>query len=869
MPKPRKSTLTSDFTFFLYLKQFYQEKRGTIRRQYKGLTKIFLDYNDPDKGQAYLRRPQFEALEMYVFLKEGLNHQTVREIFQQWYQKEGVFEGREGFGIRDGHAQLQIFNQIDENTAAFDEIMAFLEKFQQAYPNYIFALTMGLGKTILMGTCIFYEFLLANKFPKDERFCHNALVFAPDKTVLQSLREIMTFDKSLVVPPAYVNWLDTHLKFHFMDQSGASLNTTDRDSFNVVISNTQKIILKKKQKEKGASSQLFDDSGYSFQAKSTRLTDLGADFYDDEVKDEADLQANQRFHKLLRLPQLGIYVDEAHHAFGNKLAQDMGLKQNKTSLRLTINELAAHLKEAGTRVVGCFNYTGTPYVGKTLLPEVVYAYGLKDAIDQRYLKQVRISAYENPKSEDFIREVVHKFWEEQGEQRYEGMLPKLALFAATIEELTDELRPALEAVLADMGIPTTKILVNVGDTKLTSNDDLREFQRLDSPQSEKQFILLVNKGKEGWNCRSLFGVGLHRKPKSKVFVLQAAMRCLRQIGETQPTARVFLSEENKKILDAELESNFRISINDLSSAGDDREEFQVRVLPPPRKVKLHRVRKLFRQREKQVQDGIDLQLDQIDPERYQFKVVETDIRNLGNVLFEEDLTYRRKQRSYSALTLVSEVARYLNLSPLRIEALLRSSQQGVDDILAVVNAHNEVLYDWVIPRLFGELFEIREYDDKEEYEVELVKEPPQGYYTIKGTPEMMLSVEDETMVEYKARSFHLDRYLFDSQPELQFFRKALSQPDIKQVYFTGMLTHGQSDFYVRYIDPESQILRTYYPDFLIEKEDGRFIIVEVKGDHQVDDSVVVAKQIYAQQMAAASQMEYRLIKGSEAGHTHI
>ena len=36
----------------------------------------------------------------------------------------------------------------------------------RSYPNYIFALPMGTGKTILMATCIFYEFLLANKFPK-------------------------------------------------------------------------------------------------------------------------------------------------------------------------------------------------------------------------------------------------------------------------------------------------------------------------------------------------------------------------------------------------------------------------------------------------------------------------------------------------------------------------------------------------------------------------------------------------------------------------------------------------------------------------------------------------------------------------------
>ena len=62
----------------------------------------------------------------------------------------------------------------------------------------LFALTMGLGKTVLMATCIFYEFLLANKYPKDKRFCHNALVFAPDKTVLESLREIQTFNKALL-----------------------------------------------------------------------------------------------------------------------------------------------------------------------------------------------------------------------------------------------------------------------------------------------------------------------------------------------------------------------------------------------------------------------------------------------------------------------------------------------------------------------------------------------------------------------------------------------------------------------------------------------------------------------------------------------
>ena len=64
-----------------------------------------------------------------------------------------------------------------------------------------------------------------------------------------------------------------------------------------------------------------------------------------------------------------------------------------TSLRLTIDELARSLKRARTHVVACYNYTGTPYAGNQVLPEVVYAYGLQEAIDAAYLKKVRIHGY--------------------------------------------------------------------------------------------------------------------------------------------------------------------------------------------------------------------------------------------------------------------------------------------------------------------------------------------------------------------------------------------------------------------------------------------------------------------------------------------
>lgn len=78
-----------------------------------------------------------------------------------------------------------------------------------------------------------------------------------------------------------------------------------------------------------------------------------------------------------------------------------------------------------------------------------------------------------------------------------------------------------------------------------------------------------------------------------------------------------------------------------------------------------------------------------------------------------------------------------------------------------------------------------------------------------------------------------------------------------------MLTHGQSDFMIHYIDPDTRALRSYYPDFLAESSDGKYSIYEVKADYMVDDRVVLAKAEYAGKMALASGMTYTIVKQSE------
>ncbi len=878
-----------NFAFFRFLWRFYQDNRGAIRQNYKELTRKFLDFNNPEKNpKAFLRQPQFEALETYIFLKEFLVNAKVEEIFKAWYERSGKFEGRK-FGSFLGTAGQEMFEfgESDElELTSYKVLFDKMRKNSRVYPNYIFALTMGTGKTILMATCIFYEFLLGNKFEKDARYCHNALVFAPDKTVLHSLKEIESFDLTRVVPPEYVNFLTTHLRYHYLEEAGTSLDTLDRSRFNIIVSNTQKIILRRQHKERTSVDKLFGATGETLSTNAVYAD--AADLYNfDQPEEEGELTTNQRFEKLRRLEQLGIYVDEAHHAFGKALAKDMGVgaKETDTSLRTTIDILAASLNAAGTRVVACYNYTGTPYVGREVLPEVVYAYGLKEAIEKAYLKKVVLHGYGNTRTDEFVDIAIEAFLKESGELRPEGLVPKLAFFAATIDELTGELKPAVERALLKHGIPTSRILVNVGDDKLTTNDDIREFNRLDTNGSEKQFILLVNKGREGWNCRSLFGVGLFREPKSKVFVLQATMRCLRAIGEAQHTGHVFLSDDNLNTLNEELQQNFRISADELQKSASDKERVEIRVVEPPFKIKLVRVRKQYQMREKQLIPGLELVPERADREVWnalieKYRLIETQQEGLtaadaarasGSRTF--DLTARREKRTFSPMTLVAEVSRYLNLRPLNVEEFLGATKEGIGELVAMTNEFNELLYDEIIPRLFRQIYDLDESQQTEEHEVDLIKLPPNGFYEVTAAKDKIVRMGDAQIKdEERAKSFHLDTYCFDSGSENWLFWDLLREQRVKKIYFTGMLTHGQSDFFIQYIDPDSRTVRSYYPDFIFQREepDGslKYVIVEVKADNQIEDAVVQAKKDFAQQIAVASGMEYRIIKSTDADKRH-
>ena len=135
------------------------------------------------------------------------------------------------------------------------------------------------------------------------------------------------------------------------------------------------------------------------------------------------------------------------------------------------------------------------------------------------------------------------------------MRPKLGSLPRLLTNSPERLRSAVEKALSKRNIPDSRILVNVGDAA-TTNDDIREFNRLDTEASRKQFILLVNKGREGWNCRYLFGVWSISRTKIERFSC-FKLRCAAFAeSEAQYTGHVYFSQDNMEILNAELGGEF-------------------------------------------------------------------------------------------------------------------------------------------------------------------------------------------------------------------------------------------------------------------------------------------------------------------------
>lgn len=828
-----------------YLQAIQQKVSKWREAGYPGVEKETPNILNHIKRIGFLHGPQVEAIETYIYLKEVVGNKPTVEVVRSIFANDrdlilslGISE-KEAFDLAFDKDKDKKINELLHKQYGGND-----------YANQVYALTMGAGKTILAGVMMLYDFVLAFYHPDDNRFGKNALIFAPDTTIIESLKEIKTFDYSKVLPKEYLN-IVLNIKFHYLETPQTSLQPLG--NFNVIVSNSQKIILKTRHAE-DKQARLFRDENY--------------------LKNRAI--ENRRLQAIRELSGLIVFVDEAHHSFGTTL--EGTLKKTKE----TINYIH---REGKTPLVGVVNLTGTPYINNKMIADVVFHFGLKQGIERGILKQVHFFEYGNVKSSEFIEDIISKFWNEYGERRIEDRLPKIAFYAPSIDDLKNELKPKIENALLQKRISTNKVLEY--HTEAEANKD--EFFNLDTSTSEKQFVLLVGKGTEGWNCRSLVSCALYRKPKSAIFVLQSSTRCLRSIGDNSTVASIFLSDENYRILDKELKNNFATTIEELKNQEPKSIEHTLTVEKKKKITVKKRLTEIISATVQQP-ENIKIVWDGFKSDKYLPYIAQS-----GILLTEEQKAQFTKSGARQALKVKSDftfyevvtlINRYTLLPCLVIEEiLLAGTTRG--EIVSTIN-QNPARLAFVIECILAKAYTYEEKSEVIEEELELTKQYPFKISVAQNRNDLVVYKKN---ADTGRLGFHIDPYSFDSKDEKSLFaqlRAVLDKDEaIVDIFFTGGVTDAvHNDFYFEYYSPLNRRIARYFPDFLIETTKKRMLVIEVKmnserlpyeqnkkqykGNRDELFDEVFAKEVGFREFAEINKdFEYRIIFDAGLQHQQI
>ena len=780
---------------------------------------------------ASLRHPQLRALETYWYLRLVEPTPHVFDLYTRLYPPEDALPSLlEALGVADAAFKAANYDlerlleriRSDDGFVRDFKIESLRETLTLGYPSYILALAMGAGKTILIGAIVATEFAMALEYPEGP-FVQNALVFAPGKTIIESLRELAAIPYDKVLPARLHKPFAASVKLTFTRDGERDVPVIRGSSFNVVVTNTEKIRIQK---------------------ETIRKSDLGS-LFSPEREDQARTEvANLRLQAIASLPHLAVFSDEAHHTYGQSL--DTGLKK----VRKTVDYLAD-----STNVICVVNTTGTPYFQRQPLKDVVVWYGLSEGIREGILKDLsgNIQAFDfSGDARAYVTHVVEDFFRDYGHVRLpNGAGAKLALYFPQTDDLKD-LKPVVDEALVRVGQSPALSLVNTSDESLTKQADIDAFNRLSDPASPHRVILLVNKGTEGWNCPSLFACALVRRLKtSNNFVLQAATRCLRQVPGSRIKARVYLSADNYGILDRQLQETYGETIEALKRAGHEtrRARIVLRKLSIPPLVVTQIVRTVVRK------DAAGRALGLVRPKTSGGAGLTRAVYTIGKQ--EATRSVLKPTGPFETLAVPGQA---IDVRSAAVE-LARSYRL---DLWSVYDGLRRLYHDEEIPSghldaLARQIEEqTRSYEVKEErVDVALALVKPEGFRrdtAADGTEVFAaeivypkerehLLLSWEAMKERNPRdlAFHYDPYDFDSNPEKSFFELLLEQlqipaAEVDDVYFTGALTDpAKTDFFIEYKDDKGK-WRRYTPDFIIRMkparggrpETGKVVIVEVK-----------------------------------------
>ena len=417
---------------------------------------------------------------------------------------------------------------------------------------------MGAGKTYLMAAFMYLDLYFALNEPDNKAFAHNFLILAPSglkSSIIPSLRNIKDFDVSWILPEPSASELKKLIKFEILNQSKTNKKSNKIQNPNVakiashqpydsmfgviLLTNAEKVILEK-----------LDD-------KEVLHKDLS-----EEQKREWS-SANELRNAITKIPHLGIFIDEVHHAANEEI-----------KLRQVVSEWS---KKGSVNMVAGFS--GTPYLKSTEkisiskevkiehkeISNIVYYYPLIQGIGN-FLKTPVVKVAHTSHRLEIVEQALREFLRDS--KIYENTLnSKVAIYCGSIENLEEQIYPKVCEILGEFQLGSDCVLkFHKGNKSYPEpKNALIEFEGLDSPFSKIKVILLVQIGKEGWDCKSLSGVVLSQEgdcPKN--MVLQTACRCLRQVQKHKnEKALIYLNEFNAKKLAEQLAQEQKMSLEEF------------------------------------------------------------------------------------------------------------------------------------------------------------------------------------------------------------------------------------------------------------------------------------------------------------------
>jgi type III restriction enzyme len=538
--------------------------------------------------QNKLREPQIKSIEVYLWLKFVGQNNKLSDIIRlgllfdankvSEYQYHQVFGNNYTTQFLNAFAQdnelknfqKELLNDPKGLNHNWDEIIdELLHNFD--YPNFLFSLPMGAGKTYLMAAFIYLDLYFARLNKTDKRFAHNFVVFAPhaSKTaILPSLQTIKDFKPEWILPPNEAKVLKQNIHIEILDSlsskrkdklhgNNPNLEKVNRltqiQNFGLVfITNAEKVVLER-----------YDDKDLVF--LKTGQMKIGQEVVE-EIK-----KTNELREKLSQIPNLSVILDEVHHAYEGSGQQEKKLRQSVTILNQHKN-IVSVLGLSGTPFVRTKVKVGNEEIKLNQIQDIVYNYSLADGI-RKFLKKPEVTKVEGVREKKFISDSLDEFFNNYNITYSNGTKSKVAFYCPSKKVLHEEILPVINDWYAANRLGKEneifKFYTDDKEYKLPK-DSKAIFNNLDKPYSDKRIILLVAIGTEGWDCRSLTGVVLPRNETTKNFVLQTTCRCLREVDNARnEKAMIFLGDGNYEMLNRQLEENYQLTIDDLKGRNEN------------------------------------------------------------------------------------------------------------------------------------------------------------------------------------------------------------------------------------------------------------------------------------------------------------